>query len=164
MGFKETYEDANAISSGIMLYHKENNSLKVFLVHLGGPKFSGKDAGFWGIPKGHTEAAESLEITARREFEEETGIKIPMQAKLMPLGTIKTGRGKTVHCFAVEGTGNEKFISSNECETEWPLKSGKMITVPENDKGEWFDISVAMRKINDRQSVFLNRLDTLLRD
>lgn len=36
----------------------------------------GDEAGKWGLPKGHTEEGESLEVTAMRELYEETGVAL----------------------------------------------------------------------------------------
>jgi predicted NUDIX family NTP pyrophosphohydrolase len=41
---------------------------------------------------------------------------------------------------------------------EWPPKSGQMKQFPEIDKGEFFLLSVALRKINQNQAEFLKRL------
>lgn len=45
------------------------NSSKILLVQ-------GRRTGKWSLPKGHIEKNETYEACARREFEEETGIKI----------------------------------------------------------------------------------------
>ena len=72
------------ISAGLLMFSETINGLKVFLVHPGGPFFSNKDDGYWGIPKGLIEENEELLTAAKREFEEETGIK-PF-GELIPFG------------------------------------------------------------------------------
>jgi predicted NUDIX family NTP pyrophosphohydrolase len=149
-------EDYGKVSAGILLY-KEN---KVFLVHLGGPKYTNKDNGYWGIPKGLVENGENIKDTAKREFKEETGINIDIDNNsLIDLGIIITSRGKKVKAYGLEGTGSEQFIKSNTCEIEWPKGSGKIIEIPEVDKGQWFDIKEAYNKINNRQKYFLKHLE-----
>ena len=75
----------------------------------------------------------------------------------------RTKSGKTVHIYAVEQDfvpGSFKVeIKSNECETEWPPKSGKMIIVPELDEAYYFKLNVAKRMIFPYQKVFLDRLE-----
>ena len=46
--------------------------------------------------------------------------------------------------------------------TEWPLNSGKMIEIPECDKGEWFNLQQAHYKINVKQRTFLSKLKKLI--
>lgn len=65
----------------------------------------------WCLPKGHVETGETLEQTAEREVEEETGIRCRV---LRPLGTIDFWFThdahrihKTVHHFLLERTGGE---------------------------------------------------------
>jgi predicted NUDIX family NTP pyrophosphohydrolase len=155
------FEDYGKVSAGILLY-KDN---KVFLVHLGGPKFANKDKGFWGIPKGMVEEGEDIKETALREFQEETGINLNINKdELSELGKIKTARGKIVRAFVLEGTGKEQFINSNMCTTEWPMGSGNIIEIPEVDKGEWFTIDEAYEKINIRQQEFLRNLTEYKKD
>jgi predicted NUDIX family NTP pyrophosphohydrolase len=74
------------LSAGLLMFARNNGELKLFLVHPGGPFFTKKDEGYWSIPKGLPEEDENdLLETAKREFEEETGI-IP-SGEFIPLGT-----------------------------------------------------------------------------
>ena len=63
------------LSAGLLMYRFRVGSLEVFLAHPGGPLFRNKDEGVWSIPKGEPEPEEDLLDTARREFEEETGVE-----------------------------------------------------------------------------------------
>ena len=54
-------------SAGAIVFRYENNEIKYLLVKYGW--------GHWEFPRGGMEERESLEETARREIEEETGIK-----------------------------------------------------------------------------------------
>ncbi len=40
------------VSAGLMMYRWNNGILEVLLGHPGGPLYSNKDHGYWGIPKG----------------------------------------------------------------------------------------------------------------
>lgn len=144
------------ISAGLLMYSRKNE-LKVFLVHPGGPYFAKKDDDFWGIPKGLTEDDEDHLQAAVREFEEETGIK--PKGEFVPLGSIVQKGGKKVYGWAFECTNDEPIkITSNTCEVEWPPRSGKKITIPEVDKGEFFTIEEAKVKMKKAQQEFLERL------
>ena len=60
-------------SAGILLYRKTDNYIEVFLIHLGGPFWKGKEKGAWSIPKGEFAEGEDSLAAAKREFKEETG-------------------------------------------------------------------------------------------
>ena len=64
----------------------------MLLAHFGGPQWQNRDAGAWAIPKGLVEAGEDLEACARREFEEELGVR--PDGELVPLGRIRQKGGK----------------------------------------------------------------------
>jgi predicted NUDIX family NTP pyrophosphohydrolase len=148
------------ISAGLLMYSRKN-SLKVFLVHPGGPYFMKKDDDYWGIPKGLTEEDEDHLQAAVREFEEETGIK--PNGEFIPLGSIVQKGGKVVYAWAFECTDDAPIkITSNTCEIEWPPGSGRKITIPEVDKGEFFTIKEAKVKMKKAQQEFLNRLSSSL--
>jgi predicted NUDIX family NTP pyrophosphohydrolase len=149
------------ISAGLMMYSFKGKELKVFLVHPGGPFFLKKDEGYWGIPKGLTEEDEDLFEAAAREFEEETGI-IP-EGKFIPLDYITQKSGKKVYAWAFETEHDSPIeIVCNTFEMEWPPRSGRKQNFPEVDKGEFFKIEDAMRKINPAQVEFINRLKKYL--
>jgi predicted NUDIX family NTP pyrophosphohydrolase len=53
-------------------------------------------------------------------------------------------------------------MNSNTFTLEWPPKSGQMKEFPEIDKGEFFPIPDARRKIVQSQADFLDRLTNYL--
>ena len=63
------------LSAGLLMFRGRDYDLQVFLVHPGGPFWKKKDVGAWSIPKGEYEEGEDPLEAAKREFEEETGIK-----------------------------------------------------------------------------------------
>lgn len=139
------------------MYRFRNDTLEVFLAHPGGPFFARKDAGVWTLPKGEPAENEPLEITARREFEEETGITPPDD--LVPLGSIKQKGGKIVHAWAFAGNWNESDgLSCNTFELEWPPRSGRVQTFPEIDRAAFFSLDQAREKINPAQVPLLDAL------
>lgn len=148
------------ISAGLLMFSRKNG-LRVFLVHPGGPYFAKKDDDYWGIPKGLTEEDEDHLQAAIREFEEETGIK--PEGKFISLGSVIQKGGKQVYGWAFECPDNVPInIISNTCEIEWPPRSGKKITIPEVDKGEFFSIEDAKVKMKKAQHDFLDRLLLLM--
>ena len=58
------------------MYRWAGANLEVLLVHPGGPYWRKKDEGAWSIPKGEVDEGEDAELTARREFAEETGVAL----------------------------------------------------------------------------------------
>lgn len=139
-------------SAGILLYHGD----KVFLTHSGGLHMKNQDK--WAIPKGHVEEGEQTLDTAIREFQEETGIVIPDHTRFFCIGETESKSKKKVIIYAYEGSGEEKFGGSNMIDFEWPRKSGNIIQIPENDKGEWFTLEEAYKKIYEYQRIFLLNL------
>lgn len=146
----------SACSAGILMYRRTGSRPQVLLVHPGGPYWKRRDDGAWSIPKGEIEAGEDAGIAARREFAEETGVRVA--GPLEPLGEIRQRGGKRVIAFAVEGDLDIHAVRSNTFEIEWPPKSGKMRTFPEIDRAEWFDQAVARIKILESQRPLLDRL------
>ena len=57
------------------MYRIQDGKLQVLLAHPGGPLFKKKDEDTWTIPKGELDPGEDMLEAAKREFEEETGIK-----------------------------------------------------------------------------------------
>ena len=144
-------------SAGILLYRIKSNDLEVFLVHPGGPFWAKKDEGAWSIPKGEFEDEEDPLAAAKREFEEETGLKI--SGEFIELHPVKQKSGKMVYAWAVEGDVDPLKIKSNEFEIEWPPKSGKMKSFPEIDKAAWFDLTEAKKKIIAAQTGLIKELE-----
>ena len=143
-------------SAGILLYRIQQNNIEIFLVHPGGPFWSKKDDGAWSIPKGEFNENEEPLAAAKREFEEETGIKI--SGDFMQLSPVKQKGGKMVYAWAVEGDIDPEKIKSNSFELEWPPRSGKMKSFPEIDKAGWFHLSDAQKKILEAQSALIREL------
>jgi predicted NUDIX family NTP pyrophosphohydrolase len=143
-------------SAGLLMFRRRGKTLEVFLVHPGGPFWAKKDLRAWSIPKGEYADGENPLATARREFEEETGMK--PEGKLIPLGEIKQPGGKLVKAWAFEGDYDPSKLRSNSFTMEWPKKSGLKQEFPEIDRGGWFPIGVAKAKLLAGQTGFLDQL------
>lgn len=146
------------VSAGILLCKKVNDVWMFFVVHPGGPYYTNKWDGYWSIPKGMVELGEDSEVAARREFEEETGIKPPHQ--LVNLGTTTLNSGKIVQAYLAIGDG--EFKGSNTFEMPWPPNSDKKRSFPEIDMGEWHKAEDAIRMLGNNQKCFIDRARTLL--
>src|SRR5437868_907476 len=90
-------------SAGILLYKIEENKIKFFLVHPGGPFHKNRDEGAWSIPKGEFDNTEDPLKAALREFEEETGKKIDDDGNFIYLTPVIQKAGKKVFAWGCEG-------------------------------------------------------------
>jgi predicted NUDIX family NTP pyrophosphohydrolase len=150
------------LSAGILLYKfNEEGQLQVLLVHPGGPFWRNKDESAWSIPKGEYFEGEDALMAARREFEEETGSKLP-SGECVALNAVKLKSGKIICAWALEADFDTSNVESNTFEMEWPPKSGKKQSFAEIDKAAWFSVTEAKVKINDGQVDFLNQLTELV--
>lgn len=138
------------------MYRRRRGHLEVFLVHPGGPFWAKKDLGAWSLPKGEYADSEQALEAAKREFREETGFVA--QGNFLELGVVKQASGKLVSAWAFEGDCDPGDMVSNHCQIEWPPRSGRLIEIPEVDRGEWFTIPEANERILKGQQPFLDRL------
>ncbi len=71
----------------------------------------------WCVPKGHLEGSETIEQAARREVEEETGLKTEIIESLGSIhyefSTPTSIIAKTVHHFLMKQTGGELTIEND---------------------------------------------------
>ena len=103
----------------------------------------------YGIPKGQVEEGESLEVAARREFLEETGIAIDSPIEYLP-GSGDINGGKKIHAFVSKGDGSERFISSNL------ITSRFRFGLPENAGGRYFSVQDAAGVVHKNQQKLLS--------
>lgn len=143
-------------SAGILLFRTREGLLQVFLVHPGGPFWTRKDDGAWSIPKGEYEPGEDALQAARREFREETGQE--PSGPFLPLQAVKQAGGKMVTAWAAEGDLDPTQLRSNTFSLEWPPKSGRLQSFPEVDRGAWFELPHARRKLLAAQLPLLDAL------
>jgi predicted NUDIX family NTP pyrophosphohydrolase len=143
-----------ALSAGILMWRRGAAGVEVLLGHFGGPIWARRDAGAWAIPKGLVEPGEELGACARREFEEELGVR--PEGELVPLGRIRQKGGKEVEAFALEGELDAEAIVSNSFSLEWPPRSGRFRSFPEIDRAAWFGLAEARAKILPSQAAILD--------
>ena len=147
-------------SAGLLMYRYRDGNLEVLLVHMGGPYWAKKDLGAWSIPKGEYEPHEDAFATARREFQEETGLEAV--GRFVPLQDRKQPSGKIISAWAFEGDCDAEAITSNTFSIEWPPHSGRIQEFPEVDRAAWFTPEVAKEKILKGQRGFIEELEQML--
>lgn len=150
-------------SAGILLYRLAGEGFEVLIVHPGGPFWARRDEGAWSIPKGEHEDGEDARLAAFREFEEETGHRLP-HGEAVDLGDVRQKGGKIVRAFAMLGDLDPSALLSNTIEIAWPPRTGRRLVVPEVDRAGWFAPALARAKLVEAQRDFLDRLEQMLRD
>jgi len=138
------------------MYRVRSGALEVFLVHPGGPLWARKDLGAWSIPKGEYPEGQDALSAARREFEEETGLK--PEGEFLPLSDLRQSQKKIVKAWAFEGECDAAAARSNLFSMEWPPGSGKIEKFPEVDRAEWFTVEAAKSKILKAQIKLIEEL------
>ncbi|GAA4381263.1 NUDIX domain-containing protein [Agromyces bauzanensis] len=134
--------------------------LEVFLGHMGGPFWRGRDAAAWSIPKGTYTDEEPL-AAALREFSEEVGRPAP-DVEYRELGAFRYASGKRVWVFAGESDFDASDIRSNVFELEWPPRSGRRQSFPELDAAGWFALDDARERLVKGQRPALDALERLV--
>lgn len=135
------------------MYRHRDGVLEFLLAHPGGPFWKGKDRGAWTIPKGELKPGELPLTAAKREFEEELGIKAG--GPLVHLTPVQQKGGKVVHAWAFEGNCEPSQCRSITFNMEWPPGSGKLTCFPEIDRVAFFSFAEAAERINSAQLSFL---------
>ena len=109
-----TYKHARpAVTADCVVFALDEEDLKVLLIQRGQEPFKGQ----WALPGGFAEVNESLEDTARRELDEETGLKNVFLEQLYTFST--PGRDPrehviTVAYYALVNLGDHKVHASSD--------------------------------------------------
>jgi len=111
-------------------------------------------------PKGELDPGEDMLEAAKREFEEETGIK--PSGPYTALTPIKQKVGKIVHDWAFQGEFDPAKIVSNTFTMEWPPKSGQQMEFPEIDRADFFDLATARLKIKAAQMTLVEECQKIV--
>jgi predicted NUDIX family NTP pyrophosphohydrolase len=129
-------------SAGTLLYRIGDDGLDVLIVH---PSGAYNRRAPWSIPKGMPNEGETdLELVARRETLEETGL---VARELVPLGNIDYGKSrKRVFCFAGPA----------------PVDAVPALASWEIDQARFVPIEDARELLHVDQCPFLDRLTALL--
>jgi predicted NUDIX family NTP pyrophosphohydrolase len=155
-------EGPGSRSAGLLPFRHRHGVLEVFLVHPGGPFWARRDAGAWSLAKGEYGPAEDPLEAAKREFQEETGFSAEGEGEFLPLGEIRQPGGKQVTAWAFRGDFDPALLRSNRFTLEWPPRSGRLREFPEVDRGAWFTLAEARRRVNPGQRPLLEALHRLV--
>lgn len=148
-------------SAGILLYrHGAAGELELWIAHMGGPFWAGKQARSWSVPKGEYQADEDPLVAALREFTEEIGTPPPAVDYFL-LGEFRQPSGKVITVFMAETDFEPGQILSNTFPLEWPKGSGTIQDFPEIDDARWVSEAEARSKLVKGQ---LPILDALIQD
>lgn len=107
-----------SVTTDCVIFYSNENEHKVLLVKRKADPFKGK----WALPGGFLEEDEPLETGAKRELQEETGLKIEKLKQLKAFGTPgRDPRGRTISIvFYGRVTSEEKVEGSDDAaEAGW---------------------------------------------
>jgi len=137
--------------AGILLYKQtKSGRLKVFLAKP-------HNRSSWSIPKGQIDENESIFDAARREFEEETGLKPKRNERhYLELEPYKGKNQIGYRIWAIPGEAPQKS-KLRSVMIKKRKKSGKVITTPEIEEWGMFDYDTAMKKIAKNQRPILKQ-------
>ncbi len=102
-----------AVTADIVIFTIKDNDLKVLLIKRGVAPFKDK----WALPGGFVHLDESLEQAAKRELEEETGVKTAYLEQLYTFGNPERdprGRVITVAYFVLIKSEQQKLRASTD--------------------------------------------------
>ncbi|GGB99467.1 NUDIX domain-containing protein [Cellulomonas carbonis] len=144
-------------SAGLLPFRRTPDGVEVFVGHMGGPFWRGREAGAWTVLKGEHGDDEPPLAAAEREFVEETGLPVPAGPRI-PLGSVRQRAGKTVTAWAVEAELDPQSAVSGTFPLEWPRGSGRVVEVPEVDRYAWLSLTDARRLLVAAQAELVDRL------
>ena len=101
-------------AAGGVVTRTTRGTVEVLVVHR--PRY-----GDWSLPKGKLEPGESAEDAARREIEEETGVRVEMGAPLANAEYVdRHGRPKVVHYWLMTPLSERPWAPNDEIDaTRW---------------------------------------------
>ena len=101
-------------AGGVVTRNARDGTLEVLVVHR--PRYDD-----WSLPKGKLEPGESFEDAARREIEEETGVRVELGAALPTTEYVdRHGRTKVVQYWRMTPVGQAAWAPNDEVdERRW---------------------------------------------
>ncbi len=127
---KDSGQVAQFVSAGGVVVDSPEGRVRIVLCGRAHPRQ-------WSLPKGTPDDGESLEETALREVEEETGLQVEIREKLGAISywfvrsVDRVRCSKTVHFYLMQATGGD----TDRHDTEF-------------DEVRWFDSAEALRLMN----------------
>lgn len=118
-GYDVSKFDRPSVTVDMIIFTIQDNDLKILLVKRNIPPFKG----YWALPGGFVNISESLEDAAKRELEEETGVRDVYLEQLYTFGEPKRDprtRVITVAYFALINSENIKLRATGDVsEAQW---------------------------------------------
>jgi 8-oxo-dGTP diphosphatase len=113
-------------AGGVVAGHDRDGQVAVLVVHR--PRYDD-----WSLPKGKCDPGESDEDCARREVEEETGLRCSLGAELPSTRYVdRRGRTKQVRYWAMEVVGGVFAANDEVDEVRWvvPAAAAELLSYP----------------------------------
>ncbi len=115
------------VSAGGLVFRQTGDLIETLLCARARPGFQGEDAPLtWRLPKGTPERGETVEQTARREVQEETGVHVNVLAPITSIRYFFVGHDdgirydKTVYFYLMEPMGGSTSDHDAEFDVvEW---------------------------------------------
>ena len=119
--------DVKVVSAGGLVFRKSGALIETLLCARARPGYQGEDAPLtWRLPKGTPEQGETVEETACREVQEETGVHVNVLAPITSIRYFFVGHDdgvrydKTVYFYLMEPRGGNTADHDGEFDVvEW---------------------------------------------
>ncbi len=119
--------NVKVVSAGGLVFRQTNDLVETLLCARARPGFHGEDAPLtWRLPKGTPETGETVEQTAQREVQEETGVHVNVLAPITSIRYFFVGHDdgirydKTVYFYLMEPMGGSTSDHDAEFDVvEW---------------------------------------------
>lgn len=140
-------------SAGAVVFRKEDGKIYYLLLHYPSGISHRTKKDYWDFPKGHVEKGEKLEQTAKREIEEETGLK--------DIKFVEGFKETIKYFFKWEGKNVLKFVTFFLAETK-----EKEVKVSFEHLGYvWLPFEEAMKKLTfDNAKEVLKKANDFLKN